>query len=705
MQLKPYKIILGTGLALASSCGADRPSFTDEELREDTTTDGGDESPVDGVTDEGFAGSSGLGGATGAGSSLGAGAGSSLGAGAGSSLGPSGSAGAGGTATATPGTGPEVGVPAPMGAGGSGGSASNPMIEGAGAQPGVAETTCALEQTMCGAECVDTRSSVQHCGGCGQPCAVGEVCSSGTCEGSCASTLLDCGGSCVDVSSDPAHCGDCDVACPPVLGGTPTCDMGVCGVECNGTTLCDSACVDTQVSAAHCGGCGQPCGAGEVCSLGTCETSCDSPLTACDGACVDLDTDAANCGTCGMMCPTPTGGMATCDGGTCGIECNGLTACQGACVDTMTDDDHCGGCQNPCNGECVNGTCCPSNRAVCSGACVDLDSSAAHCGSCGNDCSGGEVCEGGECLVNCTNGTRCGDDCVNLASDLQNCKSCGTVCPSPAANGQAVCGSSGCEISCNTNSLPCGNTCCNPPASASVEAVCNGSTCGVQCASGNHSCTGGSPTQCYDDQDPLHCGSACTNCTQQYATAQCSGGQCANVCTGGPDIGCDQADGKPVCGFWSFETSSSDTEGWVLDTALSDAATGVFGVSTQHPSHGTRSLAIGYNGNATNISADAKIELCPTGLADNLGNRDFSFDVYPVSSGGPFSMNQSGGYMMWWNGPSTNQGNCDFTFSEGTKTSVTCTEVPTGQITAITIRLRVFVAWAGTFYIDNIRFE
>lgn len=45
-----------------------------------------------------------------------------------------------------------------------------------------AAPTCAAPQTLCSNACVDTRSSVAHCGTCGHACANGEVCGAGVCR-------------------------------------------------------------------------------------------------------------------------------------------------------------------------------------------------------------------------------------------------------------------------------------------------------------------------------------------------------------------------------------------------------------------------------------------------------------------------------------------------------------------------------------------
>jgi cysteine-rich repeat protein len=64
---------------------------------------------------------------------------------------------------------------------------------------------------------------------------------------SCGAGLTRCGASCVNTATSLAHCGACDRACPTVMNGAPTCNSGTCGLVCNpgfravtmaGTTTC-----------------------------------------------------------------------------------------------------------------------------------------------------------------------------------------------------------------------------------------------------------------------------------------------------------------------------------------------------------------------------------------------------------------------------------------------------------------------------------
>ena len=77
---------------------------------------------------------------------------------------------------------------------------------------------------------------------------------------------------------------------------------------------CGEICVDTATDVANCGACGTACAAGQVCSAGTCATTCQTGLNACGGSCRDLQTDAANCGACGTAC----GPGQYCTAGVCG---------------------------------------------------------------------------------------------------------------------------------------------------------------------------------------------------------------------------------------------------------------------------------------------------------------------------------------------------------------------------------------------------
>lgn len=96
--------------------------------------------------------------------------------------------------------------------------------------------------TDCESDCADLSWSDKHCGACGVECGDGEVCVQGDCvpgDGSCDAPCDDgdkicCGGECVDPRTSDNHCGGC---------GTATCEGG-----------CTEACRDGACVPVDCGG-------------------------------------------------------------------------------------------------------------------------------------------------------------------------------------------------------------------------------------------------------------------------------------------------------------------------------------------------------------------------------------------------------------------------------------------------------------------
>lgn len=147
----------------------------------------------------------------------------------------------------------------------------------------------------CSGQCVDTKTSAQHCGGCDKPCpavANGEpACVDGKCQPMCKTGFHRCGETC-ERDVDPDHCGDQCVVCPrnpPSTGAT--CFGGQCGIQCaSGFANCDN-----------------------------------NPSNFCE---VNLTQDPKNCGACGNQCEitgddTPPNGIARC----CGVLCVAGSTC------------------------------------------------------------------------------------------------------------------------------------------------------------------------------------------------------------------------------------------------------------------------------------------------------------------------------------------------------------------------------------------
>ena len=175
---------------------------------------------------------------------------------------------------------------------------------------------------------------------------------------------------------------------------------------------CGGGCVDTSINPAHCGGCNRPCGVGETCSGGACQSACAAPRTMCSGSCVDPSSDIANCGACGRRCTTGQ----TCAAGVCSSTCAAPRAmCGAACVDRSTDLNNCGACGVRCTTgqSCVAGVCrSPTPTTAVGQAC-----------SRGNLCSGGLLCRtdwpSGYCTDYCASDSDCdpGSVCISDGYD------------------------------------------------------------------------------------------------------------------------------------------------------------------------------------------------------------------------------------------------------------------------------------------------
>lgn len=126
------------------------------------------------------------------------------GSGAGGALGGTGAGGRGGTSSA--------------GAGGNAGSSNPPACTNAA-------------EILCSGACVDTKTSEQHCGGCGKVCANGQQCENSSCK--CSGSLALCNNACVDNKTDEQNCGACGTKCTQ----DQTCEAGKCtGGTVSGTT-------------------------------------------------------------------------------------------------------------------------------------------------------------------------------------------------------------------------------------------------------------------------------------------------------------------------------------------------------------------------------------------------------------------------------------------------------------------------------------
>jgi hypothetical protein len=263
-------------------------------------------------------------------------------------------------------------------------------------------------------------------------------------------------------SDDTLICG------PLPEAASVACEGGLCTVvtcnaergDCNGVPA-DGCETDTSASLSHCGQCGKPCGAGQVCSLGSCKNECDGGLTNCPPlGCVSLSSNPDHCGGCdkkcqfghakaiclnsgcqldlcdpgwadgngksddGCECPLTNGGVEACNGGD--DDCDGMVD-DVAPAALAADPVNCGKCGTACAsadpaklGSCSGSQC---GLSPCSAGTWNLDGAPAN--GCEYACTatGAEACNGKD------------DDCdgkkdegFDLFADVTNCGACGKTC-------------------------------------------------------------------------------------------------------------------------------------------------------------------------------------------------------------------------------------------------------------------------------------
>ena len=234
------------------------------------------------------------------------------------------------------------------------------------------------------------------------------------------------------------------------------------------------ACIDPMTDVAHCGTCDNACAEGALCVLGSCETTCASPLVRCGqapGVCADLTTSSANCGACGTTCPAGPNQIASCADSTCAASCqNGFGDCTEAagCETPVDTPANCGACDNACasgpnsTATCIAATCglaCSAGFGDCNGSAADgcespLVADVANCGACGTVCGADAVCADSACVCGALRPDRCGAGnaatCTSVAIDPANCGTCGHAC-----GAAQVCRGGACVEPCPTeNSAP-----------------------------------------------------------------------------------------------------------------------------------------------------------------------------------------------------------------------------------------------------------
>ena len=90
---------------------------------------------------------------------------------------------------------------------------------------------CPTPQLACHGECIDPRTSPDHCGVCNNACEDGRFCDDGSCQESCTEPTTECAGSCVDTDISTDHCLTCNNACDDVSNADPICTPDGCDFE------------------------------------------------------------------------------------------------------------------------------------------------------------------------------------------------------------------------------------------------------------------------------------------------------------------------------------------------------------------------------------------------------------------------------------------------------------------------------------------
>lgn len=229
------------------------------------------------------------------------------------------------------------------------------------------------------AGCRDSLSETAHCGSCDTPCtALAPLCASppgepARCVETCdeGSGLTLCGDQCVDTTTDLEHCRFCFTPCSTPFGEGACVASECVVVSCaEGYADCDAAsgCETPLGTPDACGGCGDACTAANAigsCNSGVCAYECATGFGNCDAASPDCETrldTGSDCGGCGIEC---SGELGVCDGGVCSAGCTApREPCGTTCTDLLSNPAHCGACDSACEAYqvCYQGRCAPDYR-------------------------------------------------------------------------------------------------------------------------------------------------------------------------------------------------------------------------------------------------------------------------------------------------------------------------------------------------------
>lgn len=185
----------------------------------------------------------------------------------------------------------------------------------------------------------DGRIDNRDCDLCANACGLCENCDEEDCAPpDCCPDPETGDGVCVDTQTSLEHCGGCNDACFTNLADACVAGECVCGDEpaCSGgDTCCSSQCVDTDTSFQNCGGCGAgfacDSATADGCSEGECTcgngSACDAGSSCVQGECVD------ECGGAQVLCDGICTPGVCCEADQTGPQCPaGFTCIAGGCV-------------------------------------------------------------------------------------------------------------------------------------------------------------------------------------------------------------------------------------------------------------------------------------------------------------------------------------------------------------------------------------
>ena len=460
-------------------------------------------------------------------------------------------------------------------------------------------TVWECKQIDCIPNCTGKCCGSDGCEGtCQDNCPAGYECNVGTCqcESTSCTTNQDCGvdeccvqGACLAKSCGTLECGPdpvCGFECGPCGAGTH-CDQGSCVIDvaCTSDAQCDTdecclgtpgTCTPMNCTGLECGPdpvCGKecgPCGAGQTCVGGQCQTQGSGAL---GDPCTFGDVNAA-AGACnaGLECLgiMADGNAGTCPGGSA-TECTNLLEEWNR--DCVTGNCGASFCSEPCDaqGNCPQGFAGQDVGDPPTCMCVPTAQGAGGAGdpcpwngvnASYDDCQAGMACLGNDDIGSCPGGTDA--ECTGVAPSWNaNCVSgvCGFSFCSPECGAGDTCdtGFTPADVSGTCYCIPeedgtsqLGDPCPFGDMNQSYDFCASGLSCLGNDDAGT--CPGGSATECGipDIQNPdcvngicgfSHCSSRCDaggNCPSGYIPADVSGtcycvpGETGNAQAGDP---------------------------------------------------------------------------------------------------------------------------------------------------------------------------